>query len=148
MAKDSKSSIDEGGGSGSRKRHLRILGIVIAGLILLGLYNPNLIDHPPIRNYFIQARDMISAGLPVAITAGQNLITTAQQRLKEPISVKPIQQFSDNIPDEIVVDEVVASFSAQIKTLPKKQVDRIISQICQDYSDETNKEAEVEPGQN
>jgi hypothetical protein len=54
-------------------------------------------------------------------------------------------QFADNtnlptkftdLPEEVIVDQVVDSFTAEVKNLPNKQVKRIKTQICEDIISE------------
>lgn len=137
MGKKSKKSSGEGD-SGSKvfrklKRQLvRMLIIGIVAFIVLGLYNPDLIDHPQAQKYFSQARNGVDHFLPHILGSADWLKDRAQDIPKEEIMARVLGAKVDEMPDEIVVEELVKDFTDQVKSLPASQVERIKYHICEE----------------
>ena len=65
-----------------------------------------------------------------------NLYSKAQDYFIQFAKNTKIPSKFTGLPEDMVVEEVVSSFSQEIKDLPNNQVKRIKTQICQDLIDE------------
>jgi hypothetical protein len=66
----------------------------------------------------------------------KGLYTKAQDYFIEFAENTNIPTKFTGLPDEVVIDDVVATFTQEVKDLPKNQVKRIKTQICQDVIDD------------
>jgi hypothetical protein len=130
MAKKKKDKSKKDSSPTPKKGPLILLILIIA-VALAGAFNPGLINLDSLKS--ILATDPNSATASATL---QGFINSTyhifRDRFLDFAHKANLPTKFENMPEEIVVDNVVASFSQEIKDLPLKQVQKIKTQICQD----------------
>lgn len=108
----------------------RRLSLLCLLLIAGGLYRPDLVPLTQVRPYFEQGRSWID-GLAIQ-DKPDGLVKGLNDEILPKIKEFKIPSDISGLPEEVVVEDFVASMTGELAKLPAKEFQRIQQSFCQD----------------